>query len=60
VRKIVTALEPLAFDRLYDGFAPGLLAHGAKESIRYSADRYIGWITDAIRDPDERVLGVRC
>jgi hypothetical protein len=55
VRKIVTALEPLAFDRLYDGFAPGVLTHGAKESIRYSADRYIGWITDTIRDPDERV-----
>jgi glyoxylase-like metal-dependent hydrolase (beta-lactamase superfamily II) len=55
VRKIVTALEPLAFDRLYDGFAPGLLAPGAKDAIRFSADRYIGWITDTIRDPDERV-----
>ena len=35
--------------------APGMLAQGAKESIRFSADRYIGWITDTIRDPDERV-----
>ncbi len=55
VRKIVTAMEPLEFDRLYSGFAPGVIAEGAKESIRFSAERYIGWITDTIRDPDERV-----
>lgn len=55
VRKIVTAVEPLEFDRLYSGFAPGVIAEGAKESIRYSAERYIGWINDTIRDPDERV-----
>jgi len=55
VRKIVNTIEPLAFDRLYDGFSPGLIADGAKDAIRFSADRYIGWITDAIRDPDERI-----
>lgn len=55
VRKIVAAVEPLAFDRLYSGFEPGIIAEGAKESVRYSAERYIGWITDTIRDPDERI-----
>jgi hypothetical protein len=55
VRKIVAAVEPYAFDRLYSGFEPGIIETGAKDAIRFSADRYIGWITDAIRDPDERV-----
>lgn len=55
VRKIVAAVEPFPFDRLYSGFEPGIIGDGAKESVRYSADRYIGWITDAIRDPDERL-----
>ena len=55
VRKILAAVEPLAFDRLYDGFSPGMIGSGAKAAVQFSADRYIGWITDTIRDPDERV-----
>ena len=55
VEKIMTAIEPLAYDRVYSGFAPGLIATDAKARLRYSADRYIGWVRDEIRDPDERI-----
>jgi len=55
VQKIVDAIEPYLFDRLYSGFDPGLIAHGADAAVRRSAARYIGWIRDERRDPDERI-----
>jgi hypothetical protein len=53
INKIVTALEPFEFDRIYGGFAGQLIAESGKESVRFSADRYIRWLSDEIRDPDE-------
>jgi hypothetical protein len=54
VRKILSATEPYPYDRLYSGFAPGVIRHDAAQAVRFSADRYIGWATDELRDPDER------
>lgn len=54
VRKIIAALDPWPFDRAYSGFSPGVLRHGAKDAVNASADRYIRWIRDETRDPDER------
>ncbi len=53
VRKIVAAVEPWPFDRIYGGFRGEILDRDAKERNRYSADRYVGWIHDEIQDPDE-------
>ena len=53
VRRIVGALEPLHFDRLYGAFPRSMVGSGAQQVISDSADRYIGWLTDSIRDPDE-------
>lgn len=54
VRKIEAALEPLAYDRIYGAFSR-TIAHGAPAVVGFSADRYVAWIRDDIRDPDERV-----
>jgi len=54
VRKIDAAIAPWPFDRLYSGFHPGLIATDAHSAVQRSAERYIGWIRDDIRDPDER------
>lgn len=51
VRRIVDAVDRWPFDRIYSGFSGELMAGNAKENIQASAERYIGWITDAIRDP---------
>lgn len=55
VRQIVDAVEPYDFDRIYGAFGTAI-DHDAKRIVRESADRYIGWLTDTIRDPDERTL----
>lgn len=55
VRKIVDAIGPWPYDRLYSGFHPGLIETGASAAVKRSAERYIGWSRDEIRDPDERV-----
>lgn len=54
VRRIVAALEPLEYDRIYGAFG-GAISSNAQAVVRFSADRYIGWLRDEIRDPDERV-----
>jgi len=41
VRNIVDRLTPLAFDRLYGAFPDQLIASGATEAIKRSADRYL-------------------
>ena len=53
VQKIVGALEPWSFDRIYGGFGESIQQDG-QESVWRSAERYIGWMHDEIRDPDER------
>lgn len=53
ITKIVEALEPWEFDRIYGGFDGQLIAANGKRSVRFSGDRYIRWIRDEIRDPDE-------
>jgi hypothetical protein len=55
VGKIAESVTPLAFDRIYSGFGGELLAAGGPEAVRFSAQRYIDWITDKVRDPDERL-----
>lgn len=54
VNKIANEAARVQFDRIYGGFDGELLAEGAAEAVRYSAERYIGWITDELRDEDER------
>lgn len=54
VRRIIAAIELWPFDRVYTGFHPGLIEQNARERVRYSADRYIGWLRDDLEDPDER------
>jgi hypothetical protein len=48
VRRIVAAVEPFPFDRIY-GMLPGLIvADDAKAAVRRSADRYIAHLTGTI------------
>jgi hypothetical protein len=54
VNKIANEAARVGFDRIYGGFDGELLAEGAAEAVRYSAERYIGWITDTIKDESER------
>ncbi|MBA2468990.1 MAG: hydrolase [Chloroflexia bacterium] len=53
VRKIIDAIAPWPYDRLYSGFHPGLIETDASKAVQRSAERYIGWLRDDIRDPDE-------
>lgn len=53
VRTIAAALAPLHYDRIYGAFGTSI-GDRAREVVEFSADRYIGWVTDEIRDPDER------
>ncbi|QGN33456.1 MBL fold metallo-hydrolase [Microlunatus sp. Gsoil 973] len=55
VRQIVDAVEPYDYDRIYGAFG-STIDHDARRIVHESADRYIAWVTDAIRDPDERSL----
>lgn len=53
VREILAALEPLTYDRIHGAF-PGRTVHrNAPAVVRSSAERYLGWLNDEIRDPDE-------
>ncbi len=55
VRQIVGAIQPVVFDRIYGAFHGSVIDVGAAAAVRESAERYIGWIRDEIRDPDEDV-----
>ncbi|HEY9292141.1 MAG TPA: hydrolase [Microlunatus sp.] len=55
VRQIVAAVDPYDYDRIYGAFGR-TLDRDAKRIVADSAERYIGWLTDRIRDPDERSL----
>ncbi len=54
VERIMDAIAPYPYDRVYSGFEPGLLETGATEAVRYSADRHIGWVRDELHDPADR------
>ena len=41
VRRIVAAVEPYAFDRVYGGWPGAIVAANGKEAVRRSAERYI-------------------
>ncbi len=41
VRRIVAALEPYAYDRVYGGWWTPILRRGAREALHRSAERYI-------------------
>jgi len=45
VQRIVAAVEPWAFDRIYGGWWDTVVARDAKAAVKRSAERYI----DAIR-----------
>ncbi|NLE81309.1 MAG: hydrolase [Rhodococcus sp.] len=53
VRGIADTVDALPFDRIHGGFPGHDITENGREVVRFSADRYIGWITDVIRDPDE-------
>ncbi|WP_188941010.1 hydrolase [Nakamurella endophytica] len=53
VRQIAGRLGELRFDRIYGGFHGSVVDRGGAAAVRYSADRYIGWLRDEITDPDE-------
>jgi len=41
IRRIVAAVEPYSFDRLYGGWSGSIVASDAKEAVRRSAARYL-------------------
>ncbi len=53
VRQVARAVAQLSFDRIYGAFQGRVIETGAAAAVVTSADRYIGWIRDEIRDPDE-------
>lgn len=53
VRQIADTVGQLEFDRIYGAFDDKIIDGGAAAAVRASAERYIGWIRDEIRDPDE-------
>ena len=53
VHQIAGVIAPLAFDRIYGAFGNGIIDTAAAAAVQFSAQRYIGWIRDEIRDPDE-------
>jgi glyoxylase-like metal-dependent hydrolase (beta-lactamase superfamily II) len=46
VTRIVNALEPFAYDRIFGGWWHSILASGAKNAVKRSAERYIQFIRE--------------
>jgi hypothetical protein len=44
LRQVVSALKPLAFDRLYGAFPGQVIKSGAGKAVERSADRYLKMI----------------
>jgi hypothetical protein len=44
VRRIVAAVEPYAFDRVYGGWPGAIVVSDGKNAVRRSAERYIAKI----------------
>lgn len=53
VRQIVERLDHYTYDRLYGLQAHQVVPHDARRIVHESADRYVGWLRDELRDPDE-------
>jgi len=53
VRQVAAAVAPLSFDRIYGAFEGRGIDTGGAAAVQRSAERYIGWIRDEIRDADE-------
>jgi glyoxylase-like metal-dependent hydrolase (beta-lactamase superfamily II) len=45
IRRLVAALEPFGFDRIYGAWWDRIVPEGGKDAVRRSAERYISWIT---------------
>ncbi len=43
IEHIQATLAPYAYDRIYGGWWPRVVAGGGQEAVRYSARRYIAW-----------------
>jgi glyoxylase-like metal-dependent hydrolase (beta-lactamase superfamily II) len=43
IERVVAAVRPLAFDRIYGGWWGSVVASGAKEAVERSAERYLRW-----------------
>ena len=46
VRRIVAAVEPFSYDRIYGSWTPRVIHEGAREAVQRSAERYVAAITD--------------
>ncbi len=47
IRRIVAAVDPYPFDRLYGAWPGSVVAADAKAAVQRSAERYLGWIAGA-------------
>jgi glyoxylase-like metal-dependent hydrolase (beta-lactamase superfamily II) len=43
IRRIVAAVDPYPFDRLYSAWPGSVVAADARAAVRRSAERYVGW-----------------
>ena len=46
IRKIMAAIEPYPYDRVYSAWFGNVIQQNAKQGVAYSAERYIKAITD--------------
>ena len=53
VRKIEATVMALPFDRIYGGFDGQVIESNGPAIVQFSADRYVGWVTDELRDRSE-------
>ncbi len=53
VHGIVDAIDGYSYDRIYGSFDGRVVSDDAQRIVRQSAQRYLGWLRDEIRDPDE-------
>lgn len=53
VRQIVARIDHYTYDRIYGLHPQHVIRADAREIVHRSADRYIGWLADELRDPDE-------
>jgi hypothetical protein len=51
VRRIVDAIRPYAFDRIYGGWWHTVVESNAKQAVEHSADRYLRWIGEPQPEP---------
>jgi predicted nucleic acid-binding Zn-ribbon protein len=59
VRRIVIAIDPFDFDRLYGGWQDSTVQHDAKGAVRRSAERYIAHLHAPVLPPGQTMLAER-